>query len=408
MIRPLSVTNASERSLVFVAVAALSLASAACGVRRATPGLGTTGESVVYGQPSSREWVDRERAPAELARAAALIPLVAYADEDRAPTLAELYPELCPESPWLDQPSSSVCTGVLLGGAWAATARHCFDGLACEDYAVVRNHALDTRGRLAPAPPDAVFRCQRVLSERRGPESDVVVFELDRDAEVDAIRVLAPASIAAGAPLFIAGYPLGTPLKVDEDAWLLSAEPPRIWADAFAGQSGAPVVDEAGAFLGVLTGGARDLELDPRGCYRVRELTEVDEAGGEHVETLRDVLCDACREEPDAVACRSLTEDACRSDSGVIATTGSAPGCMLARGKSPGLLGWPHWLLVFLCACVRRIRRFAARSRIHRGDHLERVSLRSARGNARSRLAGADGLLSVHVDAATLGDRLVR
>src|SRR5688572_20724476 len=103
MKRPVPVTNARGRSFVLVAGAVLSLASVACGDVSAFPVFGTTGDGVVYGQPSSREWVDRDRAPSELARAVALIPLAVFEEENARPTLGELHPELCPETPWLEQ-----------------------------------------------------------------------------------------------------------------------------------------------------------------------------------------------------------------------------------------------------------------------------------------------------------------
>lgn len=349
------VTGARERAWAFVTGTALSLALTACSERLA-PGLDTSAEPVIYGENTSREWVDRERAPGELARAVALIPRRVMDDavDEAKPTLGELHPELCPETPWIEQPSLAVCTGVLAGASWALTARHCFDSIPCEDYAIVRSFGVDRGGRLSPWRSDDTFRCVRVLGDGGASDAEVVVFELDRAAEAEPLALVEAFDLAAGAPLFAAGHPLGTPLKVDEDAFLLTGAPLRIWADAFAGSSGAPVVDDTGALLGLLTGGARDFELDPRGCFSVRQLAAVDQAGGEHVEAPGIVLCEACRAEPESVACRAVSEATCAPGGRSVAEAPGA-GCALSPRRAPGR-STPLFLVIGVAFAFRRAR----------------------------------------------------
>lgn len=191
---------------------------------------------------------------------------------------------LCDGVRFAEQPAVAWCSATLIADDVMVSAGHCFEGVRCEDFAVVFDYAYDA----APTDPMAaakdipgskVYRCAEMLastysvdySTHRG--SDFAVFRLDRKVTD---RPPAPvnwnAAPAVGKPAYVIGHPSRIPQKLATGQLLDASNPDFLVhdADVFGGNSGGGLFDASGTLIGIHDhSSAQRYAYDQRGCYVV-------------------------------------------------------------------------------------------------------------------------------------------
>ncbi|MCZ7677403.1 MAG: serine protease [Sandaracinaceae bacterium] len=145
----------------------------------------------------------------------------------------------------------------------------------------------ETAGGLRSLDEDDVYYCVRTVVLRDDSAADYAVIELDRPVVGHApAAVRRGASAPLGTPVTLIGHPNGIPMKVAGNATIRGASGIELYADvdAFYGNSGSGVFDDAGEVVGILVAGAPvDYSRRPGGggCSEVEVIDPVPEGDGE-------------------------------------------------------------------------------------------------------------------------------
>jgi MYXO-CTERM domain-containing protein len=205
----------------------------------------------------------------------------------RAMTLSEKF-SVCDDERFALQVTAASCGGVLIGSDLVLTAGHCFSAEArCDRFAYVMGYA----GENPKLDAERVYGCRDVIVTQYdvgdGRHVDFAVVKLDRPVRG------APVSIDRNAPrvgdaVTMLGFPNGLPGKVDTGGTVTedgASDHFQATLDAFAGNSGSPVFDEAKALRGILVAGAPYDYVAGDGCWRVREVPahEIADKGTERI-----------------------------------------------------------------------------------------------------------------------------
>jgi len=175
---------------------------------------------------------------------------------------------LCKSEKFSDDPSVPyACTGFLVGPDLLVTAGHCsvnsgeiFNSTDdyCEaytwlfDYQFKRGEELD----LVNIDEDRVYKCKKIIYATFDGAKDFALIQLDRPALSRPYLELSKKELRSGERVNVLGYPTGMPLKrapgrvleKNEDLYIINA-------DAMAGNSGSPVLNNKNEVIGVLIGG---------------------------------------------------------------------------------------------------------------------------------------------------------
>jgi hypothetical protein len=176
---------------------------------------------------------------------------------DAAPDLIEDQ-ELCDTERFATQPVGSSCSATLIDVDLVITAAHCVpDDAACASMRIVLGYELDGDGSVRAIPRSDVHACRRRIEAPDG--LDVVMLELDRPvAATYRPAPIAATPVAPGDPLRIIGFPLGIPMKIADGCEVISTTSDgrfRSDCDAFPGNSGSGVFNEANELVGIHSSG---------------------------------------------------------------------------------------------------------------------------------------------------------
>jgi len=266
----------------------------ACGPS-APPSPAAVAEPLVYGADDRREVFEcpdaRLRELATASTAALIEPSelrfpASGMVEFHSATLSE-WDDYCEGTPFLDEPTSASCAGVLIDDDLLLTADHCLRMVSsCRDLAFVFGYAYSERSVLGPVTRADVFGCRGVAvsslsADGSGKRVDFAIVQLDRSATASGsgrapARVAAARALDAGEPVTIVGHPSGLPAKIDEGAKVVDPHANVLDAftmtsDTFHGSSGSPVYDSTDSVIGVFSEGTADF-VDRGSCRAVRTL----------------------------------------------------------------------------------------------------------------------------------------
>ena len=191
---------------------------------------------------------------------------------------ADRLSHLCMTERLFNEPSVNyACTGFLIAPDLLVTAGHCVyavntpnnelkneTGLACPvfdwlfDFAQLASGGLNLVG----ISQSHLYHCKQIVyaaQQEHSPFADFALIQLDRAVLDRAPLKMATAPLSLGAPVFIIGYPYGTPVKLTDHGRVLFTNPMASAfvtnLDAFEGNSGSPVFNSLNEVTGILVGG---------------------------------------------------------------------------------------------------------------------------------------------------------
>ena len=193
---------------------------------------------------------------------------------------------LCPDEPFLNQPSPGHCSGFLVGSDLVATAGHCVTTAGdCSGTAVVFGfdmlNAVDAR---IVVPAEDVYFCSELVRRRQVGEEDWALFRLNREVVGHApLPIRRQGKIADGQSVTVIGHPVGLPKKVSGGANVRTDINSLFFVanlDTYGGNSGSPVFNtNTWTVEGVLVRGEDDF-VSIGGCTRSRQCAD-NACGGE-------------------------------------------------------------------------------------------------------------------------------
>lgn len=154
---------------------------------------------------------------------------------------------LCPTEPFLEQPTTGFCSGVLIAEDLFLTAGHCLGDEAdsCAGISIVFDYALaNASGNPRIMPKTNVFACKRVLLSKNSELEDYALLVLEKSVKG---RMPVPyrraGKIPLATPLLMIGHPSGLPQKIVDGARVLDYDRTGFSADldAYYSNSGSPV-----------------------------------------------------------------------------------------------------------------------------------------------------------------------
>jgi hypothetical protein len=360
-----------------VALAAASLF--ACGADTADFAAGAaTGEArqaFINGDDNRREYFEvsdsSDRALMEES-IVALVPEVAARQLSRGkldgvPTWGELT-HLCPDEPFVDQPSAAFCSGVLVDWDLVLTSGHCVDILPLNDWRVVFNYYFKEPGELALTRDD-VYRVKEVIlakddQSRADVRLDFGWLRLDgpvRPPHLPAlVRTRAP-EVELGEAIVAINAGGGVPFKLDaggrvRDLRTGSDDYFVADTDTSEGSSGGAAFNSEHVLVGTLARGAPDFVNTSDGCVATDREENPGLAREQFTYAYRSVAA-LCEVDPTRWLCDSSCETGCEPPPPP-APEGANDGCTLRRAPaSSSAAGLLSCAGVLLGAALRRRQR---------------------------------------------------
>ena len=188
---------------------------------------------------------------------------------------------LCAYERFIEQPTLSDCSGILIEEQFFMTARHCiFDESDCKKKVIVFDYTERT-GQYVQMQSQSIFSCNRIVSGSHGYRTgdDWVILELDRPA-VGRQKVRVAAAPLIDSEAFVLGTPSGLPLKYMPGA--IKKWTDRIvegFFDSAVYASGSPLFNSANELIGILTNQSQpDFTLAAHGCVATNKVKSTSQA----------------------------------------------------------------------------------------------------------------------------------
>lgn len=183
---------------------------------------------------------------------------------------------LCENERFVKEPTTSDCSGFLVGPDLIATAGHCIeDKKSCKGFYWVFDYRVERNGTVKDFASGAdVYPCKEVITTvlDKTTKQDYALIRLDRPVVGrKPLPVRLSEKVSEQAELVAIGHPSGLPTKIadrgsvrtnDQDIYFVAN------LDTFVGNSGSVVLDaKTGLVEGILVRGAKDYAPDAeRGC----------------------------------------------------------------------------------------------------------------------------------------------
>ncbi len=249
----------------------------------------TVEQEVIYGADDRLDWYDHPDESLRTLTSNSIVALIRDGGldttdpEDVRITAGPLGPSrgLCEDERFYDHPRSASCSGTLIDTDLVLTAGHCVDNDDdCRGFSFVFDYYYEEEGVLKTINAEEdVYDCDSVVVRELGGGMDYAIIRLDRQVHGSH----APALVRQGAdpmgddePVTIIGFGSGIPAKIDNGGFVTNPRADEMiyfnaTTDAFGGNSGSGVFNEANEVVGILVRGATDYITDG-GCQRVNEL----------------------------------------------------------------------------------------------------------------------------------------
>lgn len=260
----------------------------------------TVEQEVVYGADDRMDWHEHPDETLRTLTSNAIVALIRDSGldtsdpEDVLITAGPLGPSrgLCEDERFYNQPRSASCSGTLIDADLVLTAGHCVDNDDdCRGFSFVFDYYYEEDGVLKTINAEEdVYECDSVVARELGGGMDYAIIRLDRQVHASH----APALVRFGAepmadnePVTIIGFGSGLPAKIDNGGFVTNPRSAEMiyfnaTTDAFGGNSGSGVFNEANEVVGILVRGATDYVTDG-GCQRVNVLAADPGDAGEDI-----------------------------------------------------------------------------------------------------------------------------
>ncbi|MGB1037743.1 MAG: ankyrin repeat domain-containing protein, partial [Bacteroidia bacterium] len=168
---------------------------------------------------------------------------------------------------FLDQPTCGSCTGFLIAPDILVTAGHCIETMEkANDYVWVFDYTTDkhhnSKRKYVTIPVKDQYTVKEIITAKYGKLSnmtDYSVLRLDRKTDREPYRFRTSGKIGLFNDVYMIGSPTGLPLKMADNAYVVSNTKEKWFKnnlDGFPGNSGGPVFNKTGFIEGIHVRGA--------------------------------------------------------------------------------------------------------------------------------------------------------
>jgi hypothetical protein len=192
---------------------------------------------------------------------------------------------LCKDEPYFNYPAEvGDCTAFLIDDETLLSAGHCYEYYNCNEL----TFAFDYKSRDVKKPFDIsiatkdIYYCKdlKYVVDTTTHLLDYAIIKLDRKVtDRTPLKLRTSGKVKLGEKLFTMGYPLGMPLQVTENAFVIHNSNEKYFSanlDSFHGNSGSPVInDTTGLVEGILVRGRIDFTAKfPDKSYSCRTVNQ--------------------------------------------------------------------------------------------------------------------------------------